>query len=187
MSNKLSAQEQLEFKACFRHFAKQGRVKNKDMNAVLRAAGFGPTVFELKEMVGEMDDEGTGFVREGPFLAVVEKKIHPILSKPPLRAVYDKISTGQKRKKKKSSFLIGYQKPQDLSYLSERDWAVLIERLGLTHLFTDWQRDETKEKRKNALHLNEEARKQIKNLLREFDEEIGGNMEFEEFCEMMKF
>ena len=67
--------------------------------------------------------------------------------------------------------------------MAEDDWCRLIERLRLTHLFTNWEREGGREDGK----LNEAALAQVKNMLREFDEERGGSMEFEEFCKMMLF
>ena len=87
-------------------------------------------------------DEASGFVTEQPFLELMTTLRHPKEPTARQRAVYDVLAKGrQKKKKKKFNPLEAMSaKEEDLSFMAEKDWARLIERLRITHLFDNWQR-----------------------------------------------
>eukprot|EP00619_Florenciella_sp_RCC1007_P013618 CAMPEP_0205921268 /NCGR_PEP_ID=MMETSP1325-20131115/12561_1 /ASSEMBLY_ACC=CAM_ASM_000708 /TAXON_ID=236786 /ORGANISM="Florenciella sp., Strain RCC1007" /LENGTH=151 /DNA_ID=CAMNT_0053289051 /DNA_START=100 /DNA_END=552 /DNA_ORIENTATION=+ len=143
MSETLNPTELIELKATFRHFAgKNGKVKEKDVMKMFRAAGMGPTPYEVEKYMSIMDDEGSGLVAEQPFLALMESLRHPVEPKQRLRAIYDVLAKGRhKVKKPKFNPLGPPPKKEDNTYMREEDWARLIERLRLTNLFDNWQRE----------------------------------------------
>uniref|UniRef100_A0A7S2FH26 Calmodulin n=1 Tax=Florenciella parvula TaxID=236787 RepID=A0A7S2FH26_9STRA len=188
MSEILSPEEVIELKATFKYFAgKNGKVKDKDVGKMFRAAGCGPTSHELEKYMLIMDDEASGFITEQPFLELMTTLRHPKEPTARLRAVYDVLAKGRQKKKKKAFNPLEAMsaKEEDLSFMAEKDWARLIERLRITHLFDNWQRAGGEDDGE----LNEESLTQIRNMLREFDEDGGPTqeMQFPEFCMMMLF
>lgn len=88
-------------------------------------------------------DENSGFITEQPFLDLMQTLRHPKEPSARLRAVYDVLAKGRQKKKKKkfNPFEAMSAKEEDLSFMAEKDWAKLVERLRITHLFDNWQRE----------------------------------------------
>ncbi|KAJ6656349.1 hypothetical protein lerEdw1_003852 [Lerista edwardsae] len=77
MAQQLSEEQIAEFKEAFLLFDKDGdgAITTKELGTVMRSLGQNPTEAELRDMINELDADGSGTVDFPEFLSLMAKKI----------------------------------------------------------------------------------------------------------------
>ena len=99
MVDHLSEEQICEFKEAFSLFDKDGdgNITTKELGTVMRSLGQNPTEAELREMINEVDADGSGTIDFPEFLAMMAKKMKDNESEEEIKEafkVFDKDGNG---------------------------------------------------------------------------------------------
>jgi calmodulin len=77
MENNLSYEKLMEYRTAFESFKKNidGQIMTKDLGNILRNLGQNPNEQQLKEMILEVDADGSGTIDFGEFIALIIRKM----------------------------------------------------------------------------------------------------------------
>ncbi|XP_067141220.1 calmodulin-like [Centruroides vittatus] len=77
MANELSQEQIAEFREAFSLFDKDGdgHITTEELGTVMRSLGQTPTQAELREMIKEVDTDGSGSIEFAEFLTLMAKKM----------------------------------------------------------------------------------------------------------------
>ncbi|NXO02422.1 CALMS protein, partial [Rhinopomastus cyanomelas] len=99
MAERLSEEQIAEFKEAFSLFDRDGDgcITTKELGTVMRSLGQNPTEAELRDMVGEVNADGSGTVDFAEFLSLMARKMRDTDSEEEIREafrVFDKDGNG---------------------------------------------------------------------------------------------
>jgi calmodulin len=77
MENNLSFEKLMEYRTAFESFKKSqdGQIMTKDLGTILRNLGQNPNEKQLKEMILEVDADGSGTIDFGEFIGLIIRKM----------------------------------------------------------------------------------------------------------------
>lgn len=99
-SSDLSPEQIAEFEEAFKLFDKDGdgKITTKELGTIMRSLGQNPTEAHLREMIAEVDQDGSGTIDFDEFLALMASKMKDIDTEQEVReafAVFDKNNDGK--------------------------------------------------------------------------------------------
>uniref|UniRef100_A0A674IHD9 EF-hand domain-containing protein n=1 Tax=Terrapene triunguis TaxID=2587831 RepID=A0A674IHD9_9SAUR len=90
MADQLTEGQIAEFKEAFSLFDKDGdgSITTSELGTVMRSLGQNPTEAELQDMIGELDDDGSGTVDFPEFLSMMARKMRDTDSEEEIREAF---------------------------------------------------------------------------------------------------